>query len=227
MKKFIIFSILIHGLLGAVLLRVMDEPPLKSETAQPIWITWVESKKERLPAGAALPTLPIIETIPPPSAPHPPAALQEPPGEPALKSDSGMEESSSPALVEDSRAVEETDREIETHNKVNNYIDQGIVLNGFLEEVRSRIDRAKRYPWLARLQGIEGTTRLRFRILPSGEPAEVEIAQSSQSRLLDQEAIETVRRVARFPQPPVASNLGVVVRLPLVFHLDGGSPVEK
>jgi protein TonB len=95
-------------------------------------------------------------------------------------------------------------------------------LAGFLFQVRQIIERHKQYPQRARFQGLEGTTQLRFRILPNGEAAEVQIVQSSQSLMLDEEAIATVKRVARFPEPPVKSSLGIWVRLPFVFHLEKG-----
>lgn len=92
----------------------------------------------------------------------------------------------------------------------------------FLSQVRQVIEQNKQYPSLARLQGLEGTTQLRFRILPTGEPTEIQIVQSSQSAVLDEAAVATVKRSGKFPQPPVTSNRGILIRLPLVFHLEGG-----
>lgn len=92
----------------------------------------------------------------------------------------------------------------------------------FLFQVRQAIEHHKQYPSLARLQGIEGTTQLRFRILPTGEPTEIQVVQSSQSAVLDEAAVATVKRTGKFPRPPVTSNRGILIRLPLVFHLEGG-----
>jgi len=206
MKNFFVFSILIHGMLGTVLFALY-EPAVKSETAQPIWITLVESGSLLPPAAATRPPLPTTETVSPLPVPFAPAVFQESLSEPVTKTSSEMEESLPPAV------------EGVTSKTTYNFNMKNIEFKVFLDEVRSRINQAKHYPWFARLRGVEGTAQLRFRILPSGEPAEIEIAQSSRSRLLDQEAIATVKRVARFPQPPMASNLGVVVRLPLVFQL--------
>jgi len=197
-------------MLGTVLFALY-EPALKSETAQPIWIALVESENGLAPARV----IPTTETVLPQTVPLVPVVFQEPLSEPVTKTSSEMEKSLPPAVEEVTYKISYNFNIKETDFKV------------FLDEVRSRIDQAKHYPWLARLRGVEGTTQLRFRILPSGEPAEIEIAQSSQSRVLDQEAIATVRRVARFPQPPMTSNLGVVVRLPLVFHLQGGSLMRE
>jgi len=92
----------------------------------------------------------------------------------------------------------------------------------FLIQVRQVIERHKQYPRRARLEGLEGTTQLRFRILPTGEPTEIQVMQSSQSAVLDEEAVAAVKRVVRFPQPPVKSPLGILIRLPFVFHLEEG-----
>jgi TonB family protein len=93
---------------------------------------------------------------------------------------------------------------------------------GFLSQVRQIIERHKQYPWRARFQGLEGTTQLRFRILPTGEPEEIQVVESSKSAMLDEEAVAAVKRVARFPEPPVKSPLGIWIRLPFVFHLEKG-----
>jgi len=92
----------------------------------------------------------------------------------------------------------------------------------FLLQVRQTIERHKQYPRRARFQGIEGTTQLRFRILPTGEPTEIQVVQSSQSAILDEESVAAVKRVTRFPQPPVKSPMGILIRLPFVFHLEEG-----
>ncbi len=88
----------------------------------------------------------------------------------------------------------------------------------FIAEVRAQIERAKRYPWEARLRGAEGVARLRFRITASGAPDAIEVTESSRSRILDDEAVATVGRVGRFPQPPHGATVNVQV--PLVFRLD-------
>ncbi|MBI3610451.1 MAG: energy transducer TonB [Nitrospirae bacterium] len=93
-----------------------------------------------------------------------------------------------------------------------------VELAGFLQDVRSRLESAKRYPWLARVRGQEGTTQVRFRILPSGEPAEIQIVRSSEFPILDGEAVATVRRVSRFPPPPMDRDIDLVV--PMVFRLN-------
>jgi TonB family protein len=96
----------------------------------------------------------------------------------------------------------------------------------YLEEVKTRLNQAKRYPWLARLQGLEGTTQIRFRIMPDGEAGEIEVVRSSRSELLDQEAVANVKRVKGFPRPPEEFPQGILVQVPMVFQLKGGSDMK-
>ena len=68
-----------------------------------------------------------------------------------------------------------------------------------LGEIRRRIDEAKRYPLLASRSGVGGSVGIEFRIDLKGQPAEIRIAQSSGHPILDEEAVETIRRAAPFP----------------------------
>jgi TonB family protein len=89
----------------------------------------------------------------------------------------------------------------------------------FLQDVRSRLESAKRYPWLARMRGQEGTARVQFLIDTEGEIRDVRLLESSRSRILDDEAVETVRRVGRLPQLPATWTKAVQLQVPIVFEL--------
>lgn len=93
-------------------------------------------------------------------------------------------------------------------------------LNRFLQDVSIRLERAKQYPWTARLRGQEGTVRIQFIIAPSGETKNIHLMQSSGAKTLDDEAIATVKRVGRFSEPPLSWNEGVPIQVPLVFQLN-------
>ena len=90
----------------------------------------------------------------------------------------------------------------------------------FLQEVRSRLEQAKRYPWRARMRGQEGTVRLEFVINGEGKAEKIRLVESSRWRILDDEAVATVGRVKRFPGPPNGWNREVSIRVPLVFKLE-------
>jgi protein TonB len=77
-----------------------------------------------------------------------------------------------------------------------------------------------RYPVQARRQGIEGTARIVFRVGNDGRLAEVEVRESSGSRLLDRAALRTVERSSPLP-PGIADALtGAELTLPVTFRLN-------
>ena|GEM_PF-2717875 len=86
--------------------------------------------------------------------------------------------------------------------------------SGVLAEIRKKIERAKRYPTLARQQEIEGSVRLSFSIEPTGEVTGLTLLGSSGSSILDQEALATVKRAAPLPYYPNP------IRISLKFSLE-------
>jgi TonB family protein len=87
----------------------------------------------------------------------------------------------------------------------------------FYQEVKSRLEKAKRYPWLARFNRQEGAVRLQFTISSFGEAKNISLIEPSRWRLLNDEAVAVIKRVPRFPQPP--NNTDIEVVIPMVFRL--------
>ncbi|MGH7274912.1 MAG: energy transducer TonB family protein [Nitrospiria bacterium] len=90
----------------------------------------------------------------------------------------------------------------------------------FLQEVRNRLEKAKRYPWKARLKSLEGKVRLEFYINPLGKPEEVKVVESSGSETLDEEGLAIVERAGQFPHLPIEWENGIHISVPLVFKLN-------
>lgn len=84
-----------------------------------------------------------------------------------------------------------------------------------LSYITKHIQRKMIYPDEAKRQGIRGTARIAFTIGTSGQPSNIRIRQSSGSNLLDQAALNAVKRASPFPPPPASVN----VSIPLVFNL--------
>lgn len=82
-----------------------------------------------------------------------------------------------------------------------------------LREIRARIERAKRYPLWARRRAIQGTATVAFRILEGGKVDGLRVVKSSGSALLDQAALEAVRRAVPFPRVPGEIQVSLVFRL--------------
>ena len=65
--------------------------------------------------------------------------------------------------------------------------------------IRSKIERAKRYPELAKRAGIAGNVLVSFHINNDGKAEDFLVKQTSGSKLLDDEAKATLERAAPYP----------------------------
>ena len=81
--------------------------------------------------------------------------------------------------------------------------------------VRERILKNLRFPATARQQGQTGKIVVSFNLLADGQVERIAIVTGSGHDILDQAVIDTIRRVAPFPKPPLSAQLV----LPIVFHL--------
>ncbi len=90
----------------------------------------------------------------------------------------------------------------------------------YRDEVVHRIEQGKRYPLLAQMRDMKGVVVVGFTIGAGGEATNLELIRSSQEGLLDQEALDTIRRVSPFPPLPKESGLSKFrVTVDLKFNL--------
>lgn len=68
-----------------------------------------------------------------------------------------------------------------------------------LSIIRKKIERAKRYPEAAQLRAQEGVVFIRLKLALSGNIESLSLSKSSGYKILDEEALATVRRAAPFP----------------------------
>ncbi|MDP2600791.1 MAG: energy transducer TonB [Deltaproteobacteria bacterium] len=78
-----------------------------------------------------------------------------------------------------------------------------------LQQIRSKIERAKYYPLIARRQNIEGAPVVEFKIANNGGIEYVRLAQTSGSALLDEAAQETVKKAGPLPFYPKPISLSL------------------
>ncbi len=71
-----------------------------------------------------------------------------------------------------------------------------VTAQSYLEMVRFRIERYKRYPQIARVRNIEGCVTIRFVITPEGVAQEIEIAKRSGNKTLDRAALKAVKNAS-------------------------------
>jgi protein TonB len=92
--------------------------------------------------------------------------------------------------------------------------------DSYLEMVRLRIERHKRYPENARIRQIEGSVTVRFVIISGGDIRSAEVVKTSGNRALDGAALMAVKEAAPFPKAPAHLFKGEIpLELTIVFEL--------
>lgn len=77
--------------------------------------------------------------------------------------------------------------------------------------IRDLINNNLRYPGRARRMGWSGALKVEFVVRVDGSVEAIRIVKSSGVPLLDCNAMETVRRSAPFPKPPISARLIIPV----------------
>ena len=91
----------------------------------------------------------------------------------------------------------------------------------YQDMVKQRIEEVRRYPSWAKRQGIEGDVYLSFIVLSNGLSKDTKIIHSSGSKILDEEAVATIKRANPFP--PVPKEIGIFfvqMEVTIVFTLN-------
>ncbi len=77
------------------------------------------------------------------------------------------------------------------------------------------------YPAVARRLGWQGSVRIRFRIEPDGRLTNVRVAQGSGYAVLDESAIQALRKVSHLPEAPVwLEGRAIDIELPVIYRLE-------
>ncbi len=98
--------------------------------------------------------------------------------------------------------------------------DNGKAGQDYLAQIRTRIERHKRYPARARIRQLQGEVTIRFVITPTGDTQDLVVSKSSGREVLDQAALKAVRDASPFPEPPGDIFKGeITLELTIVFRL--------
>ncbi|MDT7040739.1 TonB family protein [Candidatus Nitronereus thalassa] len=89
----------------------------------------------------------------------------------------------------------------------------------FLKLLRLEIEQARVYPSRARRMGLQGTTKVRFALLPNGELQSLQVAEPSGYAVLDAAALATIRKVLPFHPPDAVELEGLSIEVPIKFWL--------
>lgn len=158
--------------------------------------------RQQVAALAALPALP--------DSPQPPARARPSPPEPQRKAGVNKEARAEKTRTQGRAAAES--RGAQT---------AALAPPHYLTAVLARLQQAKRFPEQARARGEEGRAIVRLSIQRNGALAQASVTRSSGSALLDQAALETVRRAAPFPPlPPEIAGAALVLNAPMNFTIE-------
>jgi TonB family protein len=89
----------------------------------------------------------------------------------------------------------------------------------YLRRFRQRVEESLIYPLAARRQGLGGTVELHVWLEATGRVRDVQVARSSSHGVLDDAAVETIRRLGPMPFPDSLPRRPLLIRLPLVYEL--------
>lgn len=124
------------------------------------------------------------------------------------------DEAKSEEIVVEELSKESTEEKIEVPNPARETI------LSYREIVKQRIEEARRYPSWAKKRGIEGVTCLSFTVLSNGLSQDIKIIRLSGSKILDEEAISTIKRANPFPPIPKELRLdSIQMEISIVFAL--------
>ncbi len=99
-------------------------------------------------------------------------------------------------------------------------LELGKLRRGFYKKVWEKVAKAKYYPRTARKRGFEGEPIVTFSIDRKGELTDLRLIEFSSYKLLNEAALETVRR--GIPYPPIPKPLGsdsILFNLPISYVL--------
>lgn len=92
--------------------------------------------------------------------------------------------------------------------------------DSYLEMVRLRIERHKRYPNVAKVKQIEGTVTINFVITPEGDIKSAKVVKTSGDSVLDKAALTAVKNAVPFPKAPASLFKGEIpMELTIMFEL--------
>ena len=91
----------------------------------------------------------------------------------------------------------------------------------YQDMIKQKIEEIRRYPSRAKRQGIEGVVYINFIVLSNGLSRDIKIIRSSEFKILDEEAVKTIKRANPFPPIPREINQDFVsIEVAIVFTLE-------
>jgi protein TonB len=208
-------SFLLHGLLaGTMILMIgMMKTPLQT-------IRLDFNMLEQMAAPAPKAKQKVAEEPPPvPAAKPEPVPAKVKPPKPVKRTPSAAAVEPLPAAAPEAPATADTSQELAPAPPRS--VEQAIPADEAYRRanfgsIRDSILANLHYPMLARRKGWSGKVEVAFLIKPDGQVSELRIQTSSGYSVLDEQALEAIRRSAPFAPPRIAALL----IMPVTFQLN-------
>ena len=95
------------------------------------------------------------------------------------------------------------------------------VTDSYTNQLTRAIAKQKKYPKIAQMRQWQGEVLLNIEIDPQGNLVKIDILEESRYKILNNEAIDMVKRASPFPQPPEELRLkNFTVLVPISFKLE-------
>jgi pilus assembly protein CpaC len=123
-----------------------------------------------------------------------------------------------PTIIKEGGKKEEAKPEI--RRPIRGRIAKESPVSGYVRELSHQIRRNFVYPWAAQEANLEGSLRLALCVYYTGQLLDVEIRESSGYVVLDENAVNTVKKAAPYsPFPPKMKQKKLWIDLPVVYKI--------
>ena len=182
------------------------QEPLPKSTVEPRPEPRIEPRStEAKPAPLEMPP-PVVQPRVEPLAVTPPVVAPPPAGRPAPPQQAAVQP---PAVVAPQLSTPKVDE-----------ASQNRLLLTYGQSISKVIKQHQKYPPPAQRRGWEGTAEVLLQIAADGKVTGITLGKSSGHSILDDEALDMVRRASPLPQaPPDLRGRALVVTVPIVFKL--------
>ena len=100
-------------------------------------------------------------------------------------------------------------------------VNMGELQRGFNKEIWQRVTKAKYYPRMARKRGFEGVPIVTFTLGSKGELIDLKLIEVSSYKILNEAALETIRRGTPYPSiPEPLGKKSISFNLPISYVLE-------
>lgn len=194
----------------------LPQPPAKQPIDRPVTLPPPPLPKRLIRPVSTTAVKPVNESVGPAQA-----ALESTSLPRQLKPSAAIEQTAPRVATTGMTAAELPESSVAAEPAGSNEDEQAVLRAGYLTQLRQQIERAKKYPLMARKWRQQGVVLVEFELSKRGDLRRVLIRESCGKPLLDRAALQAVEAAAPFPAIPqqlLLVETGFVV--PLRFILD-------